>query len=119
MVFEKRQERREDHAQRALSAQELRSIAVFPLAIPLLAGPGAISAAILLSSDFTSVSEYGTLAGIVVSVGVILYIALLLADRLNKGLGETTGMVITRLFGIILAALSVQFIADGVKRLFL
>ncbi|MEM1316656.1 MAG: MarC family protein [Pseudomonadota bacterium] len=119
MVFEKRQERREDQAQRALSAQELRSIAVFPLAIPLIAGPGAISAAILLSSDFTDLTQYGTLAAIIVSVGLILYLALLLADRLNKVLGETTGMVITRLFGIILAALSVQFIADGMNRLFI
>ncbi|EFL90361.1 MarC family protein [Ahrensia sp. R2A130] len=117
MVFEKRQERREDQAQRALSTQEMRSIAVFPLAIPLIAGPGAISAAILLSSDFTTIAEYGALTGIVLSVGLILLVALLLANRLNDILGETTGMVITRLFGILLAALSVQFVADGMKQL--
>ncbi|MEL6504795.1 MAG: MarC family protein [Pseudomonadota bacterium] len=117
MVFEKRQERKTQSAKRVISKSEIQSLAVFPLAIPLIAGPGAISAAILLANDFTWPYERLVLIAILLSVGLMLYIALWLADWLNKYIGETGQIVLTRLFGIILAALSIQFIADGVLTL--
>lgn len=117
MVFEKRKERKEETAKRVVSKQELRSIAVFPLAIPLIAGPGAISAGILLATEFPDALSIASLVGALLLVGAILIVALLLANRLDRYLGETGRIVLTRLFGIVLAALSIQFIADGVLEL--
>ena len=117
MVFEKRVERKGDTAERIVSRHELQSIAVFPLAIPLIAGPGAISASILLAGDFVTPTDKVVLASVLLSVGLILYVGLLLADQLNKIIGETIQVVLTRLLGIILAALSVQYIAEGILTL--
>ncbi len=114
MVFEKREERKSEAAERTISQAELKSIAVFPLAVPLIAGPGAISVSILLGQDFQWPTDRFILIGILFSVGLILYLFLLLADRLNNFIGDTGRIIITRLMGILLAALSVQFIADGV-----
>jgi len=118
MVFEKRAERKGEAANKIVSQSELQSIAVFPLAIPLIAGPGAISASILLASEFVWFTDRLILVAILLSVGVLLYGALMIADRLNKYIGETGQVIMTRLLGIILAALSVQFVVDGVRNLF-
>ena len=117
MVFEKREERREETAKRVISRQEIQSIAVFPLAIPLIAGPGAISGAILLAEDFAWPFERFVLIGILLSVGLILYVCLLLADSLDRFIGDTGRIVLSRLLGILLAALAVQFVATGVGNL--
>ena len=117
MVFEKRAERKVESAKRVVSQSEMQSIAVFPLAIPLIAGPGAISASILLAGDFDGVLGRFALIGILLLIGLILYVSLLLADRLNGYIGETGQIIMTRLLGIILAALSVQFVIDGVRAL--
>ena len=114
MVFEKRTERKGDSAERIVSEAMVKSIAVFPLAIPLIAGPGAISAAILLAPEFPWPFDRLALIGVLLLVGLILYLCLLLAERLGGLMGETGRVVVTRLLGIILAALSVQFVADGV-----
>jgi multiple antibiotic resistance protein len=118
MVFEKRQERKEKSSQAAITIDHLRNIAVFPLALPLIAGPGAISATVLLA---------GTLAGpwdrfllicvLALSMAAVLA-ALLIADRLDRLLGVTGRAILTRLLGVLLAALSVQFVVDGVKSAF-
>jgi multiple antibiotic resistance protein len=117
MVFEKRQERHEKSATRAITRDDIQNVAVFPLAIPLIAGPGAISATILLASEFSAPIERIVLIGILLSVTLMLFIALLLADKVNTLIGDTGRVIITRLLGILLAALSVQYIADGVKGL--
>ncbi len=117
MVFEKRQERHEKSVNRAITRDDIQNIAVFPLAIPLIAGPGAISASILLATEFSTPIEKLTLVGILLSVTSILYIALVLADKINSLIGDTGRVIITRLLGILLAALSVQYIADGVRGL--
>ncbi len=114
MMFEKRQERHERHAERALSTDHIRRMAVFPLAIPLIAGPGAISATILLADGTSEVLGRAMLIGIIAVILAGVWLVFFLAERLDRYLGETGRIVLTRLLGLILAALAVQFVADGV-----
>jgi len=103
---------------------EIANLAVFPLAIPLLAGPGAISATILLSSELSQQTPDHPFMGIAVLMGVLIvlltftYITLRSAEYFDKYLGDTGRLVLTRLLGVLLAALSVQYVADGAVALF-
>lgn len=117
MIFGKRQDRHQETAEKAITIDQVRSVAVFPLAIPLIAGPGAISAAILLSNDFPSPVERAVLIGIMAAIILLVYLVFLVAERVDKLLGETGRSVLTRLLGVILSALAVQFVADGIKAL--
>ena len=117
MVFEKRQERQESAAERALSAEQIRSIAVFPLALPLIAGPSAISATILLTGSFDAVAGTLAVSAMVVAICALTFAIFVASSRIDRILGETGRMILTRLLGVLLAALAVQFVADGVKRL--
>ena len=114
MVFERRIERKAVTAERAGSFEDTRHVAIFPLAIPLTSGPGAISATILLSA------QAGGIVGLMVLIAAILAMiaaclaVFLLAGRIERVLGETGRLVVSRLLGVILAALAVQFVADGV-----
>jgi len=117
MVFERRQERHENTAKRAITQDEIHGVSVFPLAIPLMAGPGAISATILLSGDFSGALDRAALIGILFAIVALTYGVYLLAERVEGLLGATGRTVLTRLLGVILSALAVQFVADGVKAL--
>ena len=117
MIFEKRHERHEKSAQRAITADQLRDIAIFPLAIPLIAGPGAISATILLSGTYSGLLGRSLLVLIVAINLAVAWLVLLLAERSERFLGVTGRIVLTRLLGVILAALAVQFVVDGVTAL--
>ena len=92
-------------------------ISVFPLATPLIAGPGAMGAAILLMAD-----QQGDIAGQAIVIGSILaivlltFICLLLASKINRLLGVTGMHVIARVMGVLLTALAMQFIFDGIKQ---
>jgi multiple antibiotic resistance protein len=118
MVFEKRQERKEKTSQAAITIDHLRDLAVFPLAIPLIAGPGAISATVLLAGTFTAPLDRALLIGVLALMMVAVYLTLLLAEKLDRYLGVTGRAILTRLLGVILAALSVQFVVDGVRAAF-
>ncbi|MEL6947460.1 MAG: MarC family protein [Pseudomonadota bacterium] len=122
MVFAVREDRRgkavSEGAVAAVTSKDLQAMAVFPLAVPLVAGPGAISATILLSEQFNTWQDRIWLCAVLLLVGLILYISLILADALDKFIGDSGRAVLTRLLGILLAALSVQFIADGARQLF-
>ena len=91
-------------------------ITVFPLATPLMAGPGAMGAAILLMAD-----QQGNVAGQAIVVGCILaillltFISMLLAGQIQRFLGVTGMHVIARVMGVLLSALAVQFIFDGIR----
>jgi len=114
MVFGLREERKAATAQTAANRDDLRHVAVFPLAIPLIAGPGAISATILLASQ--APSFFGLvflLLIIVLMVGACLAV-FLLSNQIGHLLGDTGRIVVSRLLGLLLAALSVQFVADGI-----
>ncbi len=120
MVFEKRNRRKSETAEKAVShhgahQEELHDVAVFPLGIPLIAGPAAISAVILLSSQATDTLSMVGLASVILVIIGSCFVAFLLADRIERLMGETAAVVITRLLGVLLAALSIQFIADGIR----
>jgi multiple antibiotic resistance protein len=118
MVFDRRGQRQQDTVSKAITVDHVKNIAAFPLAIPLMAGPGAITAMILLAGraegDWTKLSAlYGVTAVVMLSC----FLCFLAADQISKTLGITGRAVISRLLGIILAALAVQFIIDGAKAL--
>ncbi|NVK35364.1 MAG: MarC family protein [Rhodobacteraceae bacterium] len=116
MVFGKRNERKSETAERAAGDQnekDLHDIAVFPIAIPLIAGPAAISAVILMASQAPDTLSYIGLGIVIITILCLCAIAFLLADKIERLLGDTTQLVVTRLLGVLLAALSIQFIAEG------
>lgn len=114
MIFGLRMARKTNTAQDVASREETNHVAVFPLAIPLISGPGAISATILLATR--APSPWATvmlLVIILLMIGVCLAI-FLVANRAERLLGATGRIVVSRLLGLLLAALSVQFVADGI-----
>ena len=119
MIFERRNERKEKTSETAITRDHMHNIAVFPLALPLIAGPGAISATILTSGSFPSALERGALIGVIALCIAILYFSLVIAERIDRFLGNTGRAILTRLLGVILAALAVQFVVDGVKSVFI
>jgi multiple antibiotic resistance protein len=114
MVFGVRIERQSRTAEQAL--EDVRHIAAFPLAIPLMAGPGAITATVLLAAqaDARPVFLLVLIAIIVVVIGLCLAV-FLLASRIGPLLGTTPNVVLSRLLGVLLAALAVQFVIDGIR----
>jgi multiple antibiotic resistance protein len=114
MVFQARGERKAETAHSAVTTDQIRNIAAFPLAIPLLAGPGAITATILLAGR--TGSDPRLLATLIALIGAVLCacaLVFLLAARITRLLGVTGNVVLSRLLGVILAALAVQFVIDG------
>ena len=118
MVFDRCSQRLQATGETAVTVDHVRNIAAFPLAIPLMAGPGAITAMILLAGKAGGEIELlGGLFGITALVMLACYISFLMAERISKTMGITGRAVISRLLGIILAALAVQFIIDGITAL--
>ena len=89
-------------------------VSVFPLAIPLLAGPGAITT-VLLYTGGRSPAEVGVFAGVLLIVLFLTLLSLLLASRVMSLFGETGANVLSRVLGVLLAALAVQFVLDGIE----
>jgi multiple antibiotic resistance protein len=115
MAFGVRITRQSETAGKAVE-EHVRDIAAFPLAIPLMAGPGAITAAVLLSGRAGSdVVRLGALIGIIAAVMVACLLVFLAATPIERVLGKTGNTVLSRLLGVILAAMAVQFVVDGVK----
>jgi len=115
MVFEKRQDRKEKTTEAAITKDHIENIAVFPLALPLIAGPGAISATILLAGTLLSSVGKAQLIGVIAANMLLTFLMLLVAERLDRFLGVTGRAILTRLLGVILAALAAQFVVDGAK----
>ena len=118
MIFEKRNERKEKTTDAAITKDHIHNLAVFPLAIPLIAGPGAISATVLIAGTMDGVAGKVQLIGVIAVCLALVFAALILAERLNRFLGVTGRALLTRLLGVLLSALSVQFVVDGVKSAF-
>ena len=94
------------------------SVAIVPLAMPLLAGPGAISAVILQAHKSDSLLHYATLALIIVLLSTIIWGVLRMSPLIVKHIGSTGINISSRIMGLILAAIAVEFIASGLKGLF-
>jgi multiple antibiotic resistance protein len=108
--------RREGQEAEEAVEERVRNIAAFPLAIPLLAGPGAITATVLLSGRADgNMLLIGLLLTVVVLVALASLAAFLLAGRLSRLLGLTGNIVLSRLLGVLLAALAVQYVVDGIR----
>jgi len=115
MVFGVRTGRQSRQAEEAID-ERARNIAAFPLAIPLLAGPGAITATVLLAGRAPGdPGQLGILLGVIAAVFVICFVTFLLAVPIGRMLGHTASSVLSRLLGVLLAALAVQFVIDGVR----
>ncbi|MCP1337353.1 MarC family protein [Futiania mangrovi] len=116
MVFERRTERRDQQAASAEHhAARLSEIAVFPLAIPLLAGPGAITSIILLMGRAEGEpAEQAGVLGVAAAVLAISYVLFLISGPVARLLGKTGVVVTSRVLGVLLAALAVQYVIDGV-----
>jgi len=117
MVFEKRTERREARAEE-VSASKVEDVSVFPMAIPMIAGPGSIASIMLLMARSEGLAASAIVLGALLLTLVLTLIALLLAGPLMRLLGRHMEAMLTRLLGVILAALAVQFVIDGLKRTF-
>jgi len=100
------------------SAASRASIAVVPLAIPLLAGPGAMSTVIIAMHRSAEPHHAALIIGIIVLVSLILWLVLRLARPIGRVLGDIGLNILNRLFGLILAAIAVEVIANGLKQLF-
>jgi multiple antibiotic resistance protein len=117
MVFEKRTERREHRAEE-VSAREAEDISVFPMAIPMIAGPGSIASVMLLMARSEGLIASLVVLGALAATLVLTLLSLLLAGPLMRLLGHRMEAMLTRLLGVILAALAAQFVIDGLKRTF-
>jgi multiple antibiotic resistance protein len=115
MVFGVRMRREGEVAEQAVE-ERARNIAAFPLAIPLMAGPGAITATVLLAGRAEgSLLLLALLIAVVIVVAAACYVAFLSAPRLSRILGVTANIVLSRLLGVLLAALAVQYVVDGIR----
>jgi multiple antibiotic resistance protein len=115
MVFEKRQERRENRAEDVKAQPAHDDISIFPMGIPMIAGPGSIASAMLLTSRAEGLEQGVVVLAALALVLILTLLALLLAGPLMKLLGYRLEAMITRILGVILAALAVQFVIDGIR----
>lgn len=118
MVFEKRTERREKRAEEIRATPEVEDVSVFPMAMPMLAGPGSIASVMLLVSQNDGLDRAGIIFAALFAVLALTLVALLAAGPIMRVLGAKTEAVITRLLGVLLAALAAQFVIDGLRASF-
>jgi multiple antibiotic resistance protein len=115
MVFGVRIERQSRDAEQAVE-EHVRNIAAFPLAIPLMAGPGALTATVLLAGQAAFRPLYlAILIGVIAAVMALCLLVFLFAARIERGLGATGSVLLSRLLGVLLAALAVQYVIDGLR----
>ncbi|HYD24372.1 MAG TPA: MarC family protein [Croceibacterium sp.] len=115
MVFEKRTQRREARAEKIRETPEIEDVSVFPMAMPMMAGPGAIASVMLLAGAADGIDEALVVLSALLAVLGLTLLALLAAGPLMKLVGARVEAVITRLLGVLLAALAAQYVIDGVR----
>jgi multiple antibiotic resistance protein len=114
MVFEKRTERREDRAEK-VKASEVADVSIFPMAMPMIAGPGSIASIMLLMSQNDGLDRSMVVMAALASILLLTLLALLAAGPIMRVLGSRIEAVVTRLLGVLLAALATQFVIDGIR----
>ena len=115
MVFEKRTKRREERVEKMIASPEIEDVSVFPMAMPMLAGPGAIAAVMLLMNEADGLQESLVVLAALGAVMALVMIGLIAAAPLIRLLGDKVEAVVTRLLGVLLAALAAQYVIDGLK----
>ena len=115
MVFERRTQRRESRAQEVEADPEHDDVSVFPMAIPMIAGPGSIASIMLLMAKSDGYGESLTVLAALAAVLLLTLVSLLAAGWLMRLLGHRMEAMLTRLLGVILAALAAQFVIDGIS----
>nr|WP_202392011.1 MarC family protein [Qipengyuania vulgaris] len=115
MVFEKRTQRREERAEKVAATPEVEDVSIFPMAIPMLAGPGAIAAIMLLMNEAQDLTGTFTVLGALASVLIITMLALMAAGPIMRLFGDKVEAAITRVLGVLLAALAAQYVIDGLR----
>jgi multiple antibiotic resistance protein len=118
MIFERRTERRERRAEEIEGTPEAEDISIFPMAIPMITGPGSIASAMLWVSRAEDVAAVAVVLAAITTVMVITLLTLLAAGPLMRLIGEKIEAMITRILGVILAALAAQFVIDGLRQSF-
>jgi len=118
MVFERRTQRREDRAQKVIDDDDVEDVSVFPMAMPMIAGPGSIASIMLMMARSDGLAQTLVVLAAMFSVMAITLVALLLAGPLMQVVGPRIEVVITRLLGVVLAALAAQFVIDGINASF-
>lgn len=118
MVFERRTERREDRAAKVAATPEVEDVSIFPMAMPMIAGPGSIASVMLTMGRNHGVDRVAVIFAALATILVLTLLALLAAGPLMRLLGARVESVITRILGVLLGALAVQFIIDGVAKAF-
>lgn len=114
MLFERRGQRRKGQAD-AAEEDEGDDPSIFPIAIPLIAGPGAIATVILLAGQRPGLEGLAWVIGVMLLVIALVFVMFLMAGYLERALGKVGINVVTRLLGMLLAALAVQFVLDGLR----
>lgn len=117
MVFEKRTERREDRAEK-IKADEATDISIFPMAMPMIAGPGSIASVMLLMSQSQGLASSAVVLAAMASILALTLVALLIAGPIMRVVGAKIEAVVSRLLGVLLAALAAQFVIDGIRASF-
>ena len=115
MVFEKRTQRREKRAEQVMATPEVEDVSVFPMAMPMMAGPGAIASVMLLESGASGIEGSLVVIAALASVMLLTLLALLAAAPLMRIFGAGVEAVITRLLGVLLGALAAQYVIDGLR----
>ena len=119
MVFDQRQSRRQNTVETAIDDETIKSIAIFPLSIPLIAGPGAMATSLLISKEsYASLAE-GFISYLPILITVLCAaIAMWLSAKLSSKLGPTVITVVQKIFGLLLGALAIEFVIDGITNSF-
>jgi multiple antibiotic resistance protein len=118
MVFERRTQRREDRAQKIAETPEVEDVSIFPMAMPMIAGPGSIATVMLLMSQNSGLQRSAVVLAAMLAILALTLLALIAAGPMMRLLGARIEAVITRLLGVLLAALAAQFVIDGLKASF-
>ena len=115
MVFDQRQTRRQSTVDTAIDDETIQSIAIFPLSIPLIAGPGAMATSLLISKE-TYISVPDGFISYLLSLLAVLFptLAMWLSAKISSKLGPTVITVVQKIFGLLLGALAIEFVIDGV-----
>ena len=119
MVFEQRQSRRQNTADTAVDDETIKSIAIFPLSIPLIAGPGAMATCLLLTKDsYDSLAEAFVFYLPIPLIIFLAFIAMWLSSKLASKIGPTILTVLQKIFGLLLGALAIEFVIEGIQNSF-